>query len=153
MDLSKGIFNFLWMFPICLLRAGVKPWLDSRSVFPYDLTFPIVDWIYITGDNGALIYYVIMFLKLQTESCDWRSPQLVVAVGRRPQHLWSHRSPYLRPEAATVPCARRAQDSLSHRWLRNMWMIPYCWRWFDQTHIDFCRQRLSRDKWKTILLI
>ena len=33
----------------------------------------------------------------------------------RPQHLRSHRNPYWWPEAATVPCAQGAQDSLSHR--------------------------------------
>ena len=31
--------------------------------------------------DGAFTYYVIIFLKSQTEFCDRRSPQLVVAVG------------------------------------------------------------------------
>ena len=31
--------------------------------------------------KGSFTYYVIIFLKSQTESCDQRSPQLVVAKG------------------------------------------------------------------------
>ena len=58
---------------------------------------------------------------------DWilRPEVTTVGFGHRPQHLWSRRNPYSRPEAATVDCARRAQDSISHRWLLNTWMFPY----------------------------
>ena len=33
---------------------------------------------------------------------------------RRQQHLWCHRNPYSRPEAAIFSCGRRTQDFLSH---------------------------------------
>ena len=48
----------------------------------------------------------------------------IVRCGQRPQHLWGHRSPYPQPEAATVPFAQRAQDSLCHKWLHNIRMFP-----------------------------
>ena len=47
-----------------------------------------------------------------------------VGCGLRPQHPWGLSTSYSWPEVATILCAQRAQDYLSHRLLRNMWMFP-----------------------------
>ena len=66
---------------------------------------------------GLFTYYVIIFLNSQTEFCDQRSSQMVVAVGLNIFEITGHRhrTPYSWPEAATVPCAQRAQYFISHR--------------------------------------
>ena len=77
----------------------------------------------ISFDKGLFTYYVIFFFKL-TEGI-LRREAAIIGCDRRSQHPWGHRIPYSQPEAAKVPCAQRAQDFMSHRWLRNMWMFPY----------------------------
>ena len=80
--------------------------------------------------RGITVYVSLGFVHILRnhfpELADWilRPEVATVGCGRRPQHLWSHRNPYSWSDASTVPCAQKAQDSISHRWLRNMWMFP-----------------------------
>ncbi len=65
----------------------------------------LVPGLEILGDvgKGLFTYYVIIFLKSQTEFCDRRTPQLVVALGHNIFEVTGTPIRDLRPPKFVVP--------------------------------------------------
>ena len=132
MAASGREYGFLWLQRCCCLRqkpnvaaSGHKsprspPWaIPKNGQFKH--CYQAYDNHYVYTCNSGYKLTNSCKTKLTifgVAHCDelglLRLEAATVGCCRRQQHLWSHRNPYSRPEAAIFSCGQRPQDFLSH---------------------------------------